>query len=267
MCLILFAVGQPPSNHLVIAANRDEYYARPSSSAAFWEDRPDILGGRDLSMGGTWMGLTRNGRFAAVTNFRETPPDPVPPRSRGDLTSGFLTSEVAAADYLKEVAQRGDQYRGFNLIVGDGDGFFYFSNNHPDHRGRNNDDDSVDRDNGQTSGRGEHKQAIVRLAPGYYGLSNQLLNCNWPKVSEGRDRLRQVLRHPADESEKLFGLLSNEGDGRAFSNSFISSAEYGTCAQTVIVWRNDGSAVFEERTFASHGRPMARHRYELNIGT
>jgi uncharacterized protein with NRDE domain len=247
MCLILFAIGQPPPHHLVIAANRDEYYGRPASPAGFWEDAPEVLGGRDLSMGGTWMGLSLSGRFAAVTNFRETPPDPIPPRSRGDLTSGFLTTNIAAPDYLETIAKRGKEYRGFNLIVGDVDGFYYFSNNFDDERGTGT-------------------QGIVHLAPGYYGLSNQLLNCDWPKVHEGRERLHELLDGPADLSTELFGLLSDQGDGRAFSNSFIASAEYGTCAQTVIDWQTDGSVVFEERTFASHGRQTGQHRYELNLG-
>ena len=247
MCLILSAIetknsGNGNQYRMIIAANRDEFYARPSREAMFWPENPEILGGQDLSMGGTWLGITRSGRFAAVTNFRETPLHPAPPRSRGDLTTGFLTSTIPAQSYLEEIQSRGDEYRGFNLILGDNQGFYYLSNRQPD---------------------------IINLPPGYYGLSNQQLNCDWPKVIEGRRQLNNLVVNKDENmnelTDSLFNLLSDKGDGRAFSNSFIESVEYGTRAKTVVLWHWDGSLYFEERSFKKNGEPGPVKRHDFRI--
>ena len=128
MCLILFAVSPNDRHHLVIAANRDEQHARPTQSAGFWQDDSNILGGRDLQAGGTWLGVTRAGRFAAVTNFAEVPPDPLPPRSRGELTSQFLMGSMDCESYLHQVDEVADEYRGFNLLISDGRQVYYYGN-------------------------------------------------------------------------------------------------------------------------------------------
>jgi len=237
MCLILFAIAPLDQYQLVVAANRDERYDRPSRPAMFWPENPEILAGKDMSMGGTWMGVTKSGRFAAVTNFRETPDHPIPPLSRGDLTSRFLSGSEPALSYLQQVATRANQYRGFNLVLGDTKAFYYFSN---------------------------QSSQIIHLEPGYYGLSNQLLNCNWPKVIEGREKLEQAIHQPA-LAGALSRALSDEGDRRAFSNSFIASAEYGTCAQTTVIWEKDGSLRFEERCYAKNGVTQGLQKYEFTV--
>ncbi len=242
MCLILFAVhpSHPePGYRLVVAANRDEFYERPSREAMYWSQNSDILAGQDLSMGGTWLGITRSGRFAAVTNFREAPPDPLPTMSRGDLTTGFLNSAAPALSYLQDVASRGDQYRGFNLVLGDSQGFYYLSNRQP---------------------------GFIELTPGFYGLSNQQLNCDWPKVTRGREQLKSIITTNSDLTASLFTLLSDRGDGTAFSNSFIESTTYGTCAKTVVLWRADGSVEFEERCYVASGRPGSIRHYDFRTG-
>lgn len=241
MCLILFAVRPNEKLRLVVAANRDEFYGRPASSADYWKDYPGVLAGRDLEMGGTWLGITNNGRFAAVTNFRETPADPLPPRSRGELTSGFLTTTRPAKNYLEEIQTRANEYRGFNLILDDGEDMYYYSN---------------------------CADGIRRLEPGFYGLSNQLLDCNWPKVNKGRLKMSQIMHnHPDAETlhSELFQLLFDEGDGEPFSNSFIATAEYGTCAATVLSISTQGETKFQEQGFSNNGKRERLTNYSLQV--
>jgi len=237
MCLILFAIEPTREYRLVLAANRDEFYERPTQQAGWWSDYPFILGGRDLKMGGTWLGVTRSGRFAAVTNFRDPPPDPVPPRSRGELTTDFLTSSVPCAEYLQDVDKVAGEYRGFNLVIGDGTNYYYYSN-------RNRD--------------------IVELAPGFYGLGNQLLNCNWPKTIEGRKKLACLCKKGFTTSE-LFELLFARGNDRPFSANFLASAEYGTCASSVVTISAAGDVYLEERNFKPHGVPDSTKAFEFGL--
>ncbi len=232
MCLILLGVNPNPTCRLAVAANRDEFYERETAQAGWWEHAPDVLGGRDLRAGGTWLGITRQGRFAAVTNFREDPPDPLPPRSRGELTAGFLLSTESPADYLARVAPLGNEYRGFNLIVADRDEVWYLSN----------------RDGG-----------IKQLSPGFYGLSNQLLDCDWPKVIRGRDQLAAL--SPEFATASLFELIGNEGDDTPYSRSFIRGEAYGTTASTIVKVGHNGLVEFEERNFLAAGIPDRVHKF------
>ncbi len=241
MCLILFGVQPNRELRLVVAANRDEFYRRPASSADYWDDHPEVLAGRDLEMNGTWLGISTSGRFAAVTNFRESPPDPIPPRSRGDLTTGFLKSKRSVAEYVSEIQKRSDEYRGFNLVLDDGTHTYYYSN---------------------------RATGLLKLEPGFYGLSNQLLDCNWPKVSKGREKLLKLTTDIADIDKlhtELFSLLFDRGDDEAFSNSFIATAEYGTCAATVLTITNDGEARFQEQGFSENGQPQQLSDFRLNL--
>ncbi len=238
MCLILIAIHPNDEYQLVVAANRDEFYKRPSLPAHFWDEEPDLLAGKDTQAGGTWLGITRNGRFAAVTNFAEEPPDPLPPRSRGELTSDFLMGTLSPSDYVETVASNSDEYRGFNLLVGQGDKLCYFGN------------------------RDGHARTLTR---GFYGLSNQLLDCDCPKVIEGRLKVTDLLTNSTnDPTEALFEVLTDGGDGRDHSNSFISLEEYGTRAATVLLIKNDRTVVFEERNFVQGGKPSTAERFEFN---
>ena len=237
MCLILFSLNPNDQFNLVLAANRDEQYGRPSSAADFWDDHPNVLAGRDLSAGGTWLGVTRNGRFAAVTNFREDPPYPIPPKSRGELTANFLIGNDSPHRYLNQVTQFGDEYRGFNLVVGDGNEYCYLSN----------------------------REGIVRhLTSGCYGLSNQLLDCDWPKVIQGRNRLSTLAAEQMN-SRNLYPLILDDGDERAFSQSFIRSERYGTTASTVLSFSQSGNVTFEERTFGMLGKPKGAKTFTFKI--
>jgi uncharacterized protein with NRDE domain len=238
MCLILVAWQPNEAYQLVIAANRDEFYQRPSQRAHYWKENPTILGGKDLLAGGTWLGITLDGRFAAVTNFREDPPNPLPPRSRGELTAEFLRCKSAPPFYLYGIQTKRLEYRGFNLLIGDINHLFYYSN---------------------------RQDKIVALAPGTYGLSNQLLDCNWEKVIDGRSQLDEIVQRPID-TESLFQLLMQTGQHEhPWSAKFIHTLEYGTCASTVILVKRDGTVKFEERIFNTNGIVLPHQHYEFNI--
>ena len=238
MCLILVAWQPNEAYQLVLAANRDEFYQRPSQRAQYWKERSDILGGKDLLAGGTWLGITRNGRVAAVTNFREDPPNPLPPRSRGELTADFLREDSTPTSYLLTVQAKRQEYRGFNLLVGDQNQLAYYSN---------------------------RQNKLTALSPGTYGLSNQLLDCDWEKVIDGRRRLNEIVQQRLD-IESLFQLLMQTGQHEhPWSAKFIHTLEYGTCASTVILVKRDGSVVFEERTFDTNGAVLPHDRYEFRI--
>lgn len=239
MCLILLAVQPDAAHRLVVAANRDEQYERPTDQAAWWPDQGHILGGRDLKAGGTWLGVTATGRFAAVTNFREEPPDPVPPRSRGELTANFLKSSLDCESYLKQVHEVADQYRGFNLIVSDGQCCTYYSN---------------------------REGKIRELTPGFHGLSNDLLDCEWPKVARGRRQLTK-LANSRFKPDDLFELLFCKGTDEPFSQSFIATERYGTSASTVVKISSAGHVYFEERNFKPMGVPDQIHKYEFEFAT
>lgn len=252
MCLIALAHRVHPAFPLVVAANRDEFYGRPTAAAAFWEDQPDILAGRDLECMGTWLGVTRSGRFAAVTNFRDPADLRTSAESRGTLVSRFLGGTMTAEQFFGEVSARGDAYRGFNLLASDGTALYCYSN----------------RDG-----------APRRLDPGIYGLSNHLLDTPWPKVRLARDRLREALR-PAPVLEPLFTLLADTdispgkelpqtGVGtereRMLSAARIVSGSYGTRCSTVVLQGSDGRVQFAERTYGPEGAELDTVRYEFRL--
>ena len=256
MCLILLAWQVSPGYPLILAANRDEVYARPTAPAHFWTDRPDVLAGRDLDKGGTWLGVTRGGRLAAVTNYRDGRGPRRGIRSRGELVSSFLASNQNTNDYLQQVRQRGADYDGFNLLAGTLDGLFYYSN------------------------RGEHP---TELEPGVHGLSNHLLDSPWPKVERGKKALAGLGN--ADRHELIDGLLAvladqtqppdhalpDTGVGqdweRALATAFIRTPEYGTRSSTVLLVDVAGTVSFIERTHSTSGDPPVTQEYAFALST
>lgn len=240
MCLILIAYRAHPRYSLVVAANRDEWFGRPTAPAGFWSDAPEVLAGRDLEAGGTWLGVTRGGRFAALTNFRDpaTLRDDAP--SRGALVSDFLTSSADADGYLRSVRRDANRYNGFSLVLGDLASLRYFSN------------------------RGGEARA---LQPGIYGLSNHLLDAPWPKVCAGKARLAAHLDGEVD-AEALLDLLDDTQVApdaelprtgvplereRALSPLRIRAGDYGTRSSTVLLVAQDGEVSLVERSFDASG--------------
>lgn len=237
MCLILVAWRQHPDFPLVVAANRDEFFARPTAAAARWDDAPQVLAGRDLEAGGTWLGVAANGRFAAVTNVRE-PGVPPGRLSRGKLTRDFLTGGDSPGTYLASVDP--GAYSGFNLLVGDADQLHYLSN----------------RDGG-----------VRELPAGIYGVSNHLLDTPWPKLAAAKGRFAQALGQlPAPDL--FFAILADREIvpdqalprtgvplewERLLSAIFVVSPAYGTRASTLVMVGRDGAVRLEERSFGPGG--------------
>ena len=256
MCLVLVALTSHPEYPLVLAANRDEFYDRPTAPAQLWEDAPSVLAGRDLKAGGTWLGVDVRGRLGAVTNYRQGERESPAPRSRGLLVSEFLTGDTATFQYMERVQREAGLYNGFNLIAGDAGGLFYFSN----------------------------RQGRVRnLGPGVYGLSNHLLDTPWPKVASTKSVFHALLTgRGSGLSEDLFGLLSDRnrpGDDllpstgvapeweRLLSSAFIASDHYGTRSCTVVLVNRDGGVTFTERSFGPGGKPGEERCFQLQAIT
>jgi len=241
MCLVALAVDAHPRYALVLAANRDEYHARPAAPASWGRDGEfrGVLAGRDLLAGGTWLGVRRDGRFALVTNVREGKAQDPAARSRGELVPLMLGGGASLDDAMRAID--GNRYNGFNLIAGDARGFSWISN-----RGG----------------------ALRRVDRGVHGLSNALLDVPWPKVVRTQDRMRDWLRGDGENLEPLFAALrdgSQPPDAqlpetgvplqweRLLSSPFIASERYGTRCSTVLAIGRDGRARFVERTFAPDG--------------
>lgn len=238
----------------MLAANRDEFYERPTAQAHFWSDASGTLAGRDLERGGTWLGVTRGGHLAAITNYREPQVKLKDAPSRGLLVSRFLEGTEDACQYLSGLSESASRYNGFNLIVGDGHRLCYFSN-----RGG----------------------APEEIQPGVHGLSNHLLDTPWPKVERGRKALARLLEGDAAFStEAVFGVLADDaraqdealpctGVGleleRMLSPLFIESQVYGTRSSTLLLFKRSGEVLFIERTFTRGDGVPKDVRYEFKI--
>ncbi len=247
MCLILFAYKAHRDYRLIALANRDEFYDRPSCAADFWPEQPQLLAGKDLQGGGTWMGITRTGRFAAITNFREFPPDVKivgvkgerAKKTRGLLTCRFLMGTQGPREYLEVLSPQANDYTGFNLLLDDGRDIYYFSN---------------------------RQNELSLLTPGVYGLSNQLLDTPWPKVAIGKTQLQQKLAKPSpdnlwpillDQQRACDSELPDTGIGlekeRLLSSRFIHSQVYGTRASSLLFVGYNGNVNMLERNFDATG--------------
>jgi len=242
MCLAVLALHTLPGIPVLIAANRDEFYARATLPAAQWSDAPAIYAGRDGQAGGTWMGATVQGRYALVTNFREPGRHLDNAPSRGALVEDFLRGEMTPQAYLETVHAMDQAYNGFNLIVGDTRQAWYLSN----------------RDGGPRA-----------LDPGIYALSNHLLDTPWPKLARTKAAFSAVLEHPSQpDLPALFTALGDRSPAddadlpatglplareRLLSSPFIVSPEYGTRSSSVMALHGDGAGELEERRFAPDG--------------
>jgi uncharacterized protein with NRDE domain len=238
MCLILLAHEVHPEYRLILAANRDEFYDRPSAPLAYWDEAPSILAGKDLKAFGTWLGITRTGRLAAITNYRNPSHQKSQAPSRGDIVKNYLVGEIAPGSYLKRLQSSAGEYNGFNLLLADYHELFYYSN---------------------------ISNQISPLGAGYYGLSNHLLNTPWPKVKNATHAMRQIAeKGSALDPESLFDLLSDPqippdeklpdtGVGieweRRLGAIFIRSPIYGTRCSSIVLISWDNHVRFMERTF------------------
>lgn len=241
MCLIVFAWQVVPCTPLVVAANRDEYFARPTAAAHWWPENPQVFGGRDLLAGGSWMGISQSGpngpRFAGLTIIRSPQKKRTDAPSRGELVADFLRSDLSVADYLQQVQEKAQEYNGFNLLLGEADNLVWYSN-----RG------DEDPRNGQS------------LAPGIYGVSNALLDVTWPKVVKTKAQFGSLIcqRAPkeayfemlADSTLAPDGRLPNTGVSlefeRILSAVCVESEHYGTRSSTVVKLNREGGPELHE---------------------
>lgn len=251
MCLILFAYKIHPSCPLVLAANRDEFYERPTQSADFWPDHPQLLAGIDLQEKGTWLGVTKDGKFAAITNYRDPASWKSPAPSRGKLVRDYLTGTLNPEDYLKEISIHARDYNGFNLLVGDRENLWVYSNQGDAHK----------------------------LQPGIYGLSNHLLDTPWPKVQRGKLLLKKALSKKGDDLEEaLFEILADrhippddqlphtgvDTDWeRVLSPMFITSPIYGTRSSTVLIISANRRVRFTEKVYNGQSLPWMTGRFSF----
>ncbi|MCC3356388.1 NRDE family protein [Bacillus sp. REN16] len=249
MCLILFAYKKHPVYKLIVAANRDEFLQRPTAPIHFWEDEPNLLAGRDLEKMGTWMGVTKAGRFAAITNYRDPSEVSEGKQSRGKLVKDALTYDGQIAEYMKQAEKTNSQYPGYNLLVGGPDDLYYYSN---------------------------VGNSLEKVKPGIHGLSNHLLNTNWPKVEKGKEGLSTIIKGE-NLVEDLFELLQNTdrpNDNllpktgvsleweRILSSLFIQTNGYGTRSSTVLLM-SDTEIHYAERSFSSSGTSDQKFHFPI----
>ena len=251
MCLILFAYRVVPGVPLLVAANRDEYYARPAQQAAFWDDTPSILAGRDLQAGGTWLGVSTSGRFAALTNFRGSPGARPGGPSRGELVTQFLSGRESAQRFTQGLQQSGSNYAGFCFLASDGADLYFYSNQEP-------------------------TRGAVPVESGIHGLANHLLDTPWPKVVKGRARLAAQLPHAFRDTDYL-DLMDDtvpaaeqdlpDGEDPAWERSLSSlriiAGDYGTRCSTVVRVAAGGIVELAERTYRDDGGTAGEVRYRF----
>jgi uncharacterized protein with NRDE domain len=247
MCLIALAWQVRADLPLLVAANRDEWRDRPAQPAHWWTDRPQVLAGRDLQAGGTWLGISSSGRFAAVTNFRDPSDRRSTARSRGELVADFLAGSETPAEYLERIARRAHEYNAFNLLVADTLALWYF---------------------------GSREGPARPVAPGVHAISNHVLDEPWPKVVHARRAMERAIAMP-DPSVPLFEMLSDATPAldehlprtgvpldweRRLSPALIRGDDYGTRNSTVVIRREDGSVNLEERTRDGTGQVVITSR-------
>ena len=253
MCLILLSYGMHDRYPLILAANRDEFYERPSAAVSSWNGAPDVIAGKDLQRGGAWLGITKKGRIAMLTNYRERPPFGQKAPSRGWLVRDFLCGRYETEAYLEKVEAEKAAYNGFSLILGDRGHLFYTSN----------------------------RGGTLELSPGLYGLSNRLLDTPWPKIKRGKEALKSLLSgstnpHPedifrilADQTKSPDIGLPDTGVGleweRILSSIFIKSPIYGTRSSSVIMIDRKNHVMFIERVFDSNPDPWMETEFEFRI--
>lgn len=237
MCLITFAYEIHPKYKLIVVANRDEFYLRPTATATWWKEYPNLLAGKDLKGQGTWMGFTKDGRFSALTNYRDGFSEKKNAPSRGDLVKDFLLSQNNTSEYLNHIAPSAELYNGYNLLTFDGENLGYFSN-------------QID------------KPQI--LEKGVYGLSNNILNRSWPKLNTAVSGLENLIEQEKFSINEAFEMMQNRTLAndenlpntnipieweRLLSAMYIETKDYGTRCSTIFLLDYNGRFHFEERSY------------------
>ncbi len=253
MCLIIFSYKNHSKYPLIIAANRDEYYSRPTKPADFWEDHPTICGGIDEKFSGTWLGITQTGTIGMITNYRNPNSHREGLHSRGLLIKSYLTGKMSDDKFISNIQTTKDDYNGYNLLFGNMNNFYWYSN-------------TVDE--------------IKKITPGIFGLSNHLLDSPWPKVMRGKKLLSQCMERPEMEISAIMDILKDReipddaklpatGVGleieRVLSPIFITSPIYGTRSSTVILVDENGEVTFREDTYHPKEEKFTKAEFSFQI--
>lgn len=253
MCLLLISYKVYPNYKIIIAANRDEFYDRPAEAANYWKENPSILAGKDLKAGGTWLGITKEGRFAAITNYRNMKINNENAPSRGKLIIDFLSNKTSIEDYSNKLKESSRRYNGYNLVFGDKENLFYFSN---------------------------ATEKLIKLTPGIYGLSNHLLDTPWPKVEKSKNSFKEKINNKDVGINDLFDILSDKTAPpdeflpntelnieieRAVSPIFVETPFYGTRSSTVILWDNNDKIIFVEKFLNPSNKKWTTNSFRFKI--
>jgi len=237
MCLIVFAYNVLPGHPFILAGNRDEFYIRPTKPAHRWKTDPVLIAGKDLKAGGTWMGISETGRFAALTNYRAINEIKENVPSRGDIVKNLLLSEKPVKGFLENLLHDAGKYNGFNLLAGTLSDLYYLTNK---------------------------RKEIVKMKPGYYSISNAYLETSWPKTERALTRFKSVLEEDGVNEDALFDLLLDrkqyplemlpktglpEELEKAVSSIFIQTENYGTRCSTIVSMDNHSKISLVERTY------------------
>ncbi len=253
MCLILFSYRQHAEFPFILAANRDEFLDRPATAASFWESHPNLLAGRDIRAGGTWMGVTRDMRFAAITNYRDPASMKENAPSRGHLVLDYLAGSEAPEAYLSQLKPASKAFNGYNLLAGNTHELWYYSN---------------------------VENSVRQLGPGLYGLSNHLLDTPWPKVKKGKSRLQAIIEQASFSPEELLDFLSDTTLApdeqlpqtgvsveweRKLSAICIQTPDYATRVSTVIMVDSAQNLTFIERTLGHGNESPGQAYYTIKV--
>jgi len=253
MCLIVFANNVHPKYKLIFAANRDEFYNRPSEQAEFWKEYPDLLAGKDLQAGGTWLGITKQGKFAAITNFRDLKNHANDAPSRGQLTLDFLINDDSPGEYYNKLKPALNDFNGFNLLLGNVDELFYLSNK---------------------------TKELQKLQTGIHGISNAILNTPWPKVERSKRHLESLIQQEDINAWEVIAILKDTsiakdeelpdtGAGldleRMLSPVFIKSEKYGTRCSSVVMVDKENNVKFVEKFFFDGIGHFSNKEYKFTI--
>ena len=255
MCLITFRIAQHPTYKLVLAANRDEAYARPTEAANFWKSQPTLLAGKDLEANGTWLGITKEGKIAAITNCHDGDFEeaiPAKKKSRGKIVTDYLASPLSPEDFLNELIEEKDAYLPFNVLLGTVDQLFHFNS---------------------------LEQSFTPLKPGTHSISNATLNTPWPKVRRTKEQINKLASEKDAYMESLFQMMMDETPApddqlpntplpldlnRKVSAPFIKTDEFGTRCTTLILVDQENNVTFVERTY-DHTQNYVDRTFEFTI--
>jgi uncharacterized protein with NRDE domain len=255
MCLILFALHTHPKYKLILAANRDEFFNRETQFAHFWDNSKNILAGKDMASGGTWMGVQSKGRFIAITNYRHPEREILNPQSRGSLSRQFLADSETNKDFIGRIAAIRNQFNGYNLLLSD-DGLqsmVHYSN---------------------------ITNVTTSIKKGIHGLSNALLDSAWPKVESGKRMLSEIVSSSSIYPEQLISILNNHDTApdhllpntgistdleKKLSPVFISMKGYGTRCSTALLVDKKDDVIFHEVSYNEQGEVISKIQHQLHI--